>query len=444
MPDKKYRRSLSVNERMPLASARQGSPKAFILAIEGIGDIPDKAMEKALKKVSVLYPVCRSKISGFLKTLHWEESDKFPPFIRKGSTTYPFGKWPLPEEKKIYSKKMNPKKEPPVAVYSLSDGQRRRFYFKIHHSSMDGVAAHLLIYDFFKILRSEDPVGPTKGPETINDLYDATLPNDFFEKRRQEFLKNRKLKSKGQGKEGGSILFNGVYEGKHIIRQPSKDNQVERCSLLIPSDKIKLSKLNGKMISAVMDALRQLNPGLENKRFKSLVGVDLRYLMPGLRKTSNLTGLIAVELDNFFDMPIKKGVLSINNDIKEQIKNGWALPKYPSIISWIPLRVLRVLIFIFRKIIFYRKIFPYYFGFSNMGRYELSNLSTENFKARRIFTMPVYAEIFCPLFVVMTTHDNGVELVCTTDTSKEALNGFVDLLEERIASLEKEWESEKG
>jgi len=443
MPDKKYRRDLSF-ERMGLAAARQGSPMAFILVIEGIGDIPDKAMEKALKKVSVLYPVCRSKISGCLKNLHWEESDNFPQFIRMGSTSYPFGKWPSPEEKKIYWKKMNLRKESPVAVYSLTDGQRHRFYFKIHHSSMDAVAAHLLINDFFKLLRGGEPLGPTEGPEIFNELYNAALPKDFFEKRRQEFSKNKKLKSKGQEKEGGSILFNRVYEGKHMISPLSKDNQVEWGSLLIPSNKIKLSKLNAKIISAVMETLKQLNPGLENKRFQSFVAVDLRYLLSGLRKTSNLATLIAVELDKYFDIPIKKRVLSINNDIKEQVKNNQAVTKIPPIFDWIPIKVMSILIFIFRKIRFYRKISPYCFGFSNMGRYELSNLSAENFKAQRVLPIPIFLQVYRPLSVVMTTHEGGVELVCATDTNREALNDFVDLLEKEITSLEKELESEKG
>jgi len=442
MSHKKYRRKLNPGERGWLAIGQQGSPMAFVLIIEGIGDISDEAMEKALREVSILYPVCHSKISGWLKDLHWEESDRFPRFIRMGSTTYPFGKWPLEEEKRIFWEKIDPRKESPVAVYSLTDRQKYRLYFKIHHSSMDGMGIYLLANDFFKILRGEKPLGPTEGPETIKDLYDITLPKDFFEKRSQEALKEKNLKSENQEKEGGSILFNGVYEGRHMISPPSKDNQVEWCSLLIPSDKIKLSKLNAKLISAVMETLKQLNPGIRNKRVQSFVPVDIRYLWPGLRNASNLNGVVAVELDKYFDAPLREKVLYIDEDIKKQTKDGWALQKLSAIYYWPPIRLMSILTFIFRKIAFYRKKSPYYFYFSNEGSWDLSNLSTESFRAQRVFAIPIM-HICCPLFIIMTTHDNGVELLCTTDTDKEGFAVFMNLLKEEILSLEKELEAQK-
>ena len=435
MSHKKYRRKLYQDERAWLAVEQQGSPMAFVLVIEGIGDISNEATENALREVSTLYPVCHSKISGWLKYLHWEESDRFPRFIRMGSTTFPFSEWPLEEEKRIFQKKIDPRKESPVAVYSLTDGQRRRFYFKIHHSSMDGMGIYVLVNDLFKILRGEKPLGPTEGPETIKDLYDITLPKDFFEKMRQELLKNKKLKSTTQEKEGGSILFNGVYEGKHMISPPSKFNQVEWYTLLVPPDKITMSKLNGKMISAVMEVLKQLNPGLENKRFQSFVPVDIRYLWPGLRKASNLTGLIAVELDKYFDIPLREKVSYINEDIKKQIQDGWALSKLLAIYDWVPIKLMSTLTFIFRKIAFYRKKSLYFFLFSNEGRWVLSNLSTESFRAQRVFAIPIM-QICCPLFIIMTTHDNGVELLCTTDTDRKGLAKFMNLLKKEIASLE--------
>jgi len=437
MSDKKYRRNLFLNEKLSLAFSQQGSPMAYVVIIEGIGGISDETINEALRKLSMLYPVLRSKISGCLKNLHWEESDHFPRFIRMGTITSPFNDWPSPEEKKMFRKKMDLKKEPPVAAYSLSDGQKLRLYFKVHHTVMDGAATYLLIHEFFKILRDEEPLGPTEGPETIKELFATTLTDDFFEQRRQDALKDKGLKSGTQEKEGGSKFFNGVYEGEHMISPPSRDNNVEWLSLLIPYDKITLSKLNGKLISAVMEALKKLNPELRNKRFQSFVPVNLRYLLPGLRKASNLTGVIAVELDKYFDVPIKERAVSINNDIKEQVKNGRAISKPLPILDWIPLKLLTVLTYIFRKIAFYRRISPYYFYFSNVGRVELNNVSTESFKAERIFAVTTM-HIYCPFSILMLTHDNGVELTCITDTDKKGLGEFINLLEKEIASLEEE------
>jgi len=437
MSDKKYRRSLSLNERLSLAFSQQGSPMAYTVFIEGTGDIPDEAMEKAIRKLALLYPVLRSKISGCLKNLHWEESDNFPRFFRMETTTSPLGNWALEEEKAIFRKKMNLKKESPFAVYTLTDGHKRRFYFKIHHSAIDGGAAYLLGHVLFTILRGEEPLGPTEGPETKKELYDITLPDDFFEQRMQKALKDKTLKPGTQEKEGGSKLFNGVYKGKHMISPPSKDNQAEWYALFTPPDKVTLSNLNGKMISAVLEALKKLNPGLENKRFQSFVPVNLRYLMPELIKAADLTGLIAIELDKYFNVPITERIASINNDIKEQIKDGWAISKPLPILDWIPIRLLTALIFIIRKIAFYRKTSPYYFYFSNIYTFEMSNFSTESFKADRLFAI-TSLHICCPLSIIMSTHDNGVELACITDTDKKGLGEFVNVLKKEIASLEKE------
>ena len=158
---------------------------------------------------------------------------------------------------------------------------------------------------------------------------------------------------------------------------------------------------------------------------------------------SNLAGLIAVELDKYFDIPLREKVSYINEDIKRQIQDGWALSKLLAIYDWIPIKLMSSLMFVFRKIAFYRGKSPYYFYFSNEGRWDLSNVSTESFRAQRVFAIPIL-QICCPLFIIMTTHEGGVELVCITDTNKNALNGFMNLLEKEIASLEKEWRSEKG
>ncbi|MCD6570898.1 MAG: hypothetical protein J7L53_09375 [Deltaproteobacteria bacterium] len=435
MSDKKYHRNLSPGERMWLALDQQGSPMAYILVIEGIGDIPDGAMKEALYKISLLYPICRSKITGFLKNHRWEESDNFPRFKRLGTTVSPFGAWPLEIEKKMFWKKINLKKESPVMVYSLSDGNKQRLYIKIHHTAMDGMALNLFTNDLFKILRGEEPLGPTEGPETRRDLYAATLPDDFFEKRRQEFLKNKAAKPDDQQKEGRSLIFNGVYVGKHFISPPSKDNQMEWYTLFIPKEKMNTSSITGKGISAVMEALFKLNPETKDKKFQAGVAADLRYLMPGLRNAANLTGMIAVQLDKYSDVPFKERVALINNDIKDQIKKGWALTKHPPIIDWLPIRLMSTFIYIYRKIVFHKKETPYYFFFSNSGRYKLANLSTKGFKAQRVFAIPIW-QICVPLFILMITHDNGIEFLCATDTDKAGLTRFVDLFRKEINSAE--------
>jgi len=436
---KRYCRRLYYDEKGWVALQQTGLPLFFHLIIEGTGDIPDKAMNNALKEVSLLYPICRSRLSGYLKNLRWEESDRYPSFIRMGSTTSPFGNWPVDEEKKVLKAELNLKKGPCLGGYSLYDGQRRRFYFKAHHSSMDGLSIHFIVKDLFRILRGEKPMGSTEGPDTKDELYKAILPDDFFEKRRQAALRNKDQKT-NEIIEGGSSLFGGAYEGSHLISQPSKDKQMQVYTMLIPWDRISPSKLNAKMIVAIMETFKKRNPDLKNKRFLAWLPVDLRKFLPGLRNASNLTGIIPIELNKYLDIPLVDRVSLMQKCILEKVNDHSGVMDPAPIIDWLPVKLISAIAFFYWKITFYKRKFPYHFTLTNLGRNKLSEFSTKDFKAERILTIQGFP-IKVPLVALLTTHDNGIELTCNTDTDKDPFAEFIDQLEEEIYSLEKQLSS---
>jgi len=439
-----YSRPIDFGSRTWISYEKQGLQPSFLLTVEGLGGFSNQDVNDALQKLSIAYPICRSVLTGCLKSLRWQETSIFPRYEDMGSTAASFCDWPLPEEKTIYAKRLRIKKESPLAVFSLHDGSKTRIYFKIHHASMDGVGMHLLLEDFFKLLRGEAPDGPSKGYETLETkekFFDTVLPDAFFKERRRQY--KQKAKQPKPDKEGSAFFFNGAYIGKHLITPSSKENDYQWCSLLIPRGTVDFSRLNGKLLSCFINVFKQITPGIEKKRFQAFVPVDLRYLLPGLRTASNLSGLTAIELDKYIDMPQWKAVSKIMGDIKSIEKNHLAAVRLPAILDWMPIWVMSSLGFIFTKTAdFFRKS-PYYFFYSNVGRLSVQNFSTRDFTAQRVFLVP-NTQFYCPLFVIVITHENGIEIVCATDTDKSGLAALIDPLKTELNSVDENTEADQA
>ncbi|MEA3224249.1 MAG: hypothetical protein U9P49_13940 [Thermodesulfobacteriota bacterium] len=189
-----------------------------------------------------------------------------------------------------------------------------------------------------------------------------------------------------------------------------------------------------------METIKRRNPDLKNKRIQAWLPIDLRKFLSGSRKTSNLTGIISLELNKYFDIPPVVRVFPIQDNIVERINDfSWVINPTP-MIDWFPVKLLSAIIFSFLEIAFYRKKNPYFFSISNLGRFKLSDLSTEDFKADRIFGIPPFP-LGCPLIALPANHDNGLELTCITNTDKDPFIEFIDQLEEEIYSLEKQLSS---
>ena len=177
---KKYTRHFDLSEKAWLAYEQQGYPQSYIVVIEGTGSISDHDMSEALKKVSQLYPVCHSQITGFMKSLRWQETDHYPTIKHLPSVEYTFEDTPCEIERQVFQDIMDIRKASPVAVYTLSNKHRKRIYFKVHHTAMDGMGVTFLIHDFFSILRGETPVAGHREPETKAELFKTSLPKDFW------------------------------------------------------------------------------------------------------------------------------------------------------------------------------------------------------------------------------------------------------------------------
>jgi hypothetical protein len=426
-------RPIGPGERIWLAFEQEGMTISVALGIDGIGDIPDTQMISALRILADTYPICRSKLKGYLSTLRWEETDNSIPFIRIGPRQIqgPLGDWPQEIEKKILRRKMNLRKETPIAVYSLNDGRTHRLYLKIHHVAMDGLSVFLMGSELFRILRGEAPLGPTDGPESREDLYALTLPKDYFQKRSPEV--SDQTPSENVRKEDTSILFPGLNVGRHLIGTPSHYDCIQWYRLLIPWNRISQKSLNGKIIYAILEAFYELNPGLRGKKVLSSMAVDLRtLLMPGLRKAANLTGLILIEPSKYESLPLPERIQAIQKDIRESVAKGLAYRKHPAYIKCIPVWLIGLGIHIMRKVVFERKIFPFFYPFTSVGRYTLADLSTTNFQATRAWPFGIL-QIGYPLFPLIISHESGVDITLMTDTdNRPGFERFIDVLQKKI------------
>ena len=428
-----YMRRIGPGERIWLAFEQEGMTISVALGIDGIGDIPDEQMNNALRILADTYPICRSKLKGCLSTLRWEETDSEIPFIRIGTDQIqgPIGNWPQDIEKKILRRKMNLRSEIPMAVYSLTDGRTHRLYLKIHHVAMDGLSVFLMGNELFRILRGEAPLGPTDGPESREDLYTLKLSKDYFQKRSPEV--SDQTPAENVRKEDTSMLFPGLNVGKHLIGTPSHYDSIQWYRLLIPWDRISPKSLNGKIIYAILEALYELNPGLRGKKVLSSMAVDLRtLLMPGLRKAANLTGLILVEPSKYENLPLPERIQAIQKDVRESVAKGLAYRKHPAYINLIPVWLFRLGIHIIRKIVFKKKIFPFFYPFTSVGRYALAELSAPTFQATRAWPFGIL-QIGYPLFPLIISHDSGVDITLMTDTDDRAgFERFIEVLKKKI------------
>ena len=429
----RYIRQISPSERFWLAFEKQGMPMSPAIGIDGRGDIPDEQMNHALRILADTYPICRSKLKGYLSTLRWEESDSDIPFIRIDPLNFqgPLGDWPQEIEKNIICRKMNLRRETPVSLYSLNDGKTHRLYLKIHHACMDGLSIFLMAHELFRILRGEAPLGPTEGPESREDLYALKLPNDYFQNRPPQVSENPP--GEAVPKENLSALFPGMHVGMHMIGEPTRDNFIEWYRLFVPWDRVSPKSINGKLQYALLEALLELNPDLRGKKVLSSMAVDLRsLLMPGLRKAANLTGLIMVEPTRYEGLPLPDRIQSLQNYVKECVQKGLAFRKHPRYINLIPVWLISLGIYIIRKIVFAKKIFPFFYPFTSVGRIALVDISTPSYQAERTWPFGIL-QIGYPLFPLILSHDTGIEVTLMTDTDNRArFEQFIDILKKKI------------
>ncbi len=442
MPKKNYYRYCDIAEKVMLSFQHQGVQQAFLIVVEGVGTISGEDIENALKKVAFLFPVCRSRLAGHLKTLRWEQFDTFPLFYDLGQTKAAFCDYPLEEEKEIYCKNMDLKKEPPVAVYSLSDGRKRRIYFKINHIAMDGFGAHCIINDTFRLLRGKKPLGPSKEAEkyeTLSKLFDASPSVDFLGKKTSESTRSTNEQPRFSNKMGNAFFSTDVSFGKQMLRPFRRDRHYEWCNFFISSKKMSLSRLNGKFLAGIAEVLKKMNPGLGSKTFQAIMPINLRYLLPGLRNATNLFAMVMIELNKYLNMPYRESVVQIDNEILQKAKNHFIVIKQTPMASWLPIWLMSAIASIHRKISFYRKKFPHYFIFTGTLKWETGNLSTETFKGQRVFCIPIM-QYRGPLCIVMMPNEKGVEVVCSTDTDREGLLEFAELLQKEMGIIEAEKE----
>lgn len=424
-----FRRKLISSERLWLAMERDWIPMNYFFILEGKGKIDIDEIKAALRSLVKVYPICCSRIVREKDGLYWEQTDEIPQCIDMGEMES--GQWPSDREHEIYCEHFDLKSETPVRIYLSTDKDIQRIYFKVHHTTMDGIGWRIVMRDFFRLLNDKAPIGPSDGPETRYELYEKTLEKDFFEKRNLYMAELAASQAKEESRGKGSKIAGGAYVGRHMIYPPSKYGQVNWVSILIPEDKLPIKRLNGRLISIICDTISDINPELGNRKFLGIVPVDIRYLMPGLEKASNLTGAVAIELDRFFGLPYSERITAITDDIRDKIGKGMAISKHPPIADRLPINIIGWLISAFNRVQYMRKKSPYYFYFSNIGRFSLVEHSTPGFSAQRMIALPIL-QPYCPFFTLFNTHDNGTDVIFMTDTDNEGLKLFVEKFNERL------------
>lgn len=433
MNAERFGRKLISSERIWLAMEKDWVSINFVYIIEGIGRIKLADIQVALALLCDIYPICCSKIVKKRGALYWEQTRNIPQCIDLGESE--FGIWPSIKEEYIFCSHFDLKLEPPLKVFLLSNENNKRIYFKVHHTSMDGLGWHIVMEDFFRLLNRQTPVGPSEGPETRYELYEAVLEKDFFEKRNENITQLNKSLPPEPDKKKGSALLGGVYVGEHLIATPSKYKQAHWVSYLIPPEKMPKKKINGMFLTLLSEVLLEINPMITNRKILAIVPVDIRYLMQGLRKASNLTGAVGIQLDKYLGLPLNERILAINDDIRNKVNQGMALSKHPPIADKMPVSVVALFFALFNRIQYLRRKTPCYFYFSNIGKLSLEQFSTSDFKAQRIISLPIL-QPYNPFIVLFNTHEKGTELTIMTNADKADLEWFAERFLKKLEKVQ--------
>jgi len=365
----KYTRRLSFNERSYLVNDVICPPFYNQFIFEGSGTLNLENWTKAVAKASEANPGSRLILKGFLQFCKWVDSGNSPR-VREvdGSSWDGFTQENIP----FLDEALDPYRGPTCEVV-LVRGNPQKVVYRSLHAVMDGRGMLHWAEDICRCLRGEDPVG------SDSPLTDDELAWRFQKEGRTpppaEFIPPT---GKASGTERGFTYRRIIIEGK--IRK------------LLPQ----IALLTAR------EAWRH-SPG---GKVRFMIPVDLRFRDPAIRSTGNLTNSI------YITVTPETTVEDIANDINAQIANNDDCKIYhrEKIMNYIPLR------FMYRagkRLIAQKHAAGLYHNsgvISNMGRFNMQNLSGDGFTAETVWGIPPRQEIV-PIFIGLGGHLDAIAMI---------------------------------
>lgn len=370
MPETKYTRKMSYNERLFITADEICPPVVTQFFFEGKGSFDLQKWQDAVERASAANPGSRLILKGHLGSSRWIDSGITPEVIEiDGKDWNGMG----PEGAPFLQKRLNWRQGPTCEVL-LINSDPLRVCFRTHHAVMDGRGTLVWAEDVFRELRGEKSIG------SVSALTDLELARANQKNYRVPFPRD-------------SIAPTGKVSG-------DEDGVIWK-RINIPG---RFANILGQvMILSAHEAWRHQDGPI---RFS--VPVDLRPHQKGLRSTANLAIAIYVE--------IKKDSTpeSVSLDIKHQLedKRDCMIDKADPYIRYLPINLL---VRKGRSMIKNNKKTNQYGTsgiLSNMGKVPLDVFSGGDFNTFSFWGIPPSFES-TPYFIGISILDQSVEIMLT-------------------------------
>lgn len=360
MSKKKYKRNLSLNEKLYKVLENSYESLAIQIIVEGFGEIDINEFKKAVKKSCDYNPLCKCIYSNN----KWVEDSKYPPIHHLN----PFDFNGFDFSSDLFKRKID-HNNTSIAEIFIIHSKPTKILFRIFHGAMDGKGALIWIKNIFKILNNKIPI---KTLSTENDLSILSkLP-----------IKNKKNK----------IKFD-----KEILNIKNNTNKINTLRL----------SLEGKYIAIIPKITKILTEMFNDQNSLYLIPSDLRKYIKNLNTTSNLTFpfyLQCTKIDSWQDINDKLlDKLKQKEDLNLNLFNFKLLNK-------LSLNNLKLLIKALNLIKNLKNKYLISSIVSNLGTVDLYDFSTKKFKATNFYSIPV-SQPFSPLSLVIVENQNTTEIV---------------------------------
>lgn len=322
--------------------------------LEGDGQLPAAAWQRALDAVTLVNPGTRLRMVGNGRKARWE-SDGLPPRLRVMEDCT----WDARGDRGVdflYDTPFPLDTGPTIELVVIHRAENKTLLvLRSHHAAMDGMGCMHFLLELFLALRGEPLVGTNAAFSEVD-------------------LMRSVGSKKSTSKHAKTVSMTGL---------PMGDDRGDEWR------RISLGKPKKNQLARIADAVAEF--AREHTSLPILIGVpvDLRRHAPGLNSTANFTNMILVTLNPGEGGEVFRTRLKQMLDLKMEA----VYPGILDLFKWFSLA--RLDLMLSRKEGNYRSKKALETAvISNLGRHEAAPLSCDGFAVQRFFVIPIKGSIF--------------------------------------------------
>lgn len=392
-----YQKKLSANERLYIAFEDFNIPFCIQMVIQGKGEIDLNLFKKAVELASEKNAGSRLILAGKLNKSVWVDS-KIPPPIYEVKINDESQENDL-KNISFINKKIDIHKGSTCEII-LVKSTNLKIIFRAFHGVMDARGVSFWAEEVFRAYRNE----VLKG--TTTNVTDSDFLKEFDINKARE-----KLPFKFKSPTGSPDMSQKGYLWLQKRIAGNYSGLVARLAVIVADESRKHFK---------------------DDIVKFMIPVDLRNHKKELLTTGNLSNPIFIEIDkNAKWLDVYQSIIQkiIN---KEELING----KWDYLMNYLPLKLFKKFVKNFTYWQLKNNKYMVSGIISNLGKIDLNNFETENFKPETVFFLPLDTP-FTPISIVSVEHNNFIELSLSIPTAlgnNNRLQKLMDSIEKNLTT----------